>query len=120
MRKLSVLLDVVAILIFVVIGRHVHDHGVNIRGLASTAWPFLVGLGLGVGWLVLTRQRRSITTLRGGVVVWLSTVALGMILRVISGQGTAFAFIVVALVFLGLCMLGWRAAFARNRRLRAR
>ena len=31
-----------------------------------------------------------------------------MVLRVIAGQGTAFAFIVVALVFLGLFMLGWR------------
>lgn len=118
MRKLSVVLDVVAILIFVAIGRRVHDHGVNVRGLASTAWPFLVGLG--VGWLVLTRQRRSITTLAGGVVVWLSTVVVGMILRVVSGQGTAFAFIVVALAFLGLFMLGWRAAFASARRLRTR
>jgi hypothetical protein len=29
-------------------------------------------------------------------------------LRVVSGQGTAFAFIVVALAFLGLFLLGWR------------
>jgi hypothetical protein len=33
-----------------------------------------------------------------------------MVLRVVSGQGTAFAFIIVALAFLGLLMLGWRAA----------
>lgn len=118
MRRSSAVVDVVVILIFVAIGRRVHDHGVNIRGLASTAWPFLVGLG--AGWLVLIRQRRSITTLSGGVVVWLSTVTLGMILRVVAGQGTAFAFIVVALVFLGLFMLGWRAAFAGARRLGAR
>jgi hypothetical protein len=31
-----------------------------------------------------------------------------MILRVVSGQGTAVAFIIVALAFLGLCFLGWR------------
>jgi hypothetical protein len=31
-----------------------------------------------------------------------------MVLRVVSGQGTAIAFIVVALVFLGLFLLGWR------------
>jgi hypothetical protein len=35
-------------------------------------------------------------------------VALGMTFRVISGQGTAVAFIVVALAFLGLFLLGWR------------
>jgi hypothetical protein len=32
-----------------------------------------------------------------------------MVLRVVAGQGTAFAFVVVALVFLGLFLLGWRA-----------
>jgi hypothetical protein len=31
-----------------------------------------------------------------------------MVLRVVSGQGTAIAFIVVALVFLALFLLGWR------------
>ena len=31
-----------------------------------------------------------------------------MVLRVISGQGTAAAFIAVALVFLALFLLGWR------------
>ena len=39
---------------------------------------------------------------------WLGAVALGMVLRVVSGQGTAFAFILVALAFLGLFLLGWR------------
>jgi len=42
-------------------------------------------------------------------VSWLGTVALGMVLRVVSGQGTAVTFIIVALVFLGLTQLGWRA-----------
>ena len=36
-----------------------------------------------------------------------------MILRVIAGQGTAFAFVVVALVFLGAAMLGLRLASSR-------
>ena len=31
-----------------------------------------------------------------------------MIFRVVSGQGTAVAFIAVALVFLALFLLGWR------------
>ncbi|MHB1087424.1 MAG: DUF3054 domain-containing protein [Acidimicrobiales bacterium] len=113
MKRLGVILDVVAILVFVAIGRRVHDHGVSARGLASTAWPFLVGLA--AGWFVLIRQHRSITTLSGGVVIWISTVVLGMILRVLSGQGTAFAFIVVAFVFLGLCMFAWRVVLVRAR-----
>ncbi len=32
-----------------------------------------------------------------------------MALRVVSGQGTAVAFIAVALAFLGMELLGWRA-----------
>lgn len=43
-----------------------------------------------------------------GVLVCVSTVALGMALRVVSGQGTAVAFVLVALGFLGAVMLGWR------------
>ena len=34
-----------------------------------------------------------------------------------SGQGTAFAFILVALAFLGLFMLGWRLAVRLGGRL---
>jgi hypothetical protein len=43
-----------------------------------------------------------------GIGAWLGTVAVGMVLRVVSGQGTAFAFVLVALGFLGLFLLGWR------------
>ena len=39
---------------------------------------------------------------------WLGAVVLGMVFRVVSGQGTAPAFIGVALAFLGLFLLGWR------------
>ena len=48
-----------------------------------------------------------------GLGAWISTVAVGMLLRVVSGQGTAAAFIVVALAFLGLFMLGWRLLAGR-------
>ncbi len=114
MKRLSVVLDVIAVLGFVAIGRRVHDHGVSARGLLSTAWPFLSGLG--VGWLVLLRQHRSLSTLSGGLVVWITTVVLGMVLRVVAGQGTAFAFIIVAFVFLGLFMFAWRVVLTRTQR----
>jgi Protein of unknown function (DUF3054) len=32
------------------------------------------------------------------------------VLRVVAGQGTAAAFMLVALAFLGLFLLGWRVA----------
>jgi ABC-type Na+ efflux pump permease subunit len=42
-----------------------------------------------------------------------------MTLRVVSGQGTAFAFVLVALGFLGLAMLGWRLVDIATSRARS-
>lgn len=106
MAKVSVALDLVMVLVFVAIGRAAHAHGLAIVGLASTTWPFLAALA--AGWLTLAVTRRDGMTLSSGLVVWISTVALGMAFRVIAGQGTAVAFVFVALGFLGLTMLGWR------------
>jgi DUF3054 family protein len=117
MGKVAVALDIVTVLVFVAIGRTAHADGVTIAGLASTAWPFLAGLAL--GWLALTRGRRDGTALSSGLVVWISTVVLGMVFRVVSGQGTAVAFVFVALGFLGLTMLGWRAVVVGARRWRS-
>ncbi len=104
--RLAVVLDVCCVLIFVIIGRASHTKGESLAGIASTAWPFLSGLG--VGWLAARGWRRPLAIRPQGLAIWLCTVALGMILRVVSGQGTAVAFIVVALVFLALFLLGWR------------
>lgn len=111
-------LDVVCVLVFVSIGRSVHDHGVNVGGITSTAWPFLSGLAVGWG-AVAARQLRG-RSLHSGVVVCISTVAVGMVLRVVASQGTAFAFVLVALGFLGLAMLGWRLVAAGLARMRSR
>ena len=104
--RVAVVLDGCCVLIFVVIGRASHTKGESLAGIASTSWPFLCGLA--VGWAASRAWRRPLALRPTGLAVWLSTVALGMILRVVAGQGTAVAFILVALVFLGLFLLGWR------------
>jgi Protein of unknown function (DUF3054) len=104
--RVAVALDVLCVLLFVVIGRASHTRGESLAGIASTAWPFLCGLA--AGWAASRAWRRPLALRPAGLVVWLCTVALGMILRVVSGQGTAVAFIIVALAFLGLFLLGWR------------
>lgn len=114
------MLDVLAVVVFVVIGRASHHHGETAGGIASTAWPFAVGMG--VGWaLVALRARRRSTfpwSMTNGAIVCVATVALGMVLRVVSGQGTAAAFVAVATGFLGAVMVGGRAVLgARHRRL---
>lgn len=110
MARVAAVLDACCVLVFVVIGRASHTRGEALAGIASTAWPFLAALA--AGWVLARAWRRPLALAPAGVVVWLATVALGMVLRVVSGQGTAAAFIVVALVFLGLFLLGWRALAA--------
>lgn len=100
------LLDICCVLIFVIIGRASHTRGEALGGIASTSWPFLAGLA--AGWVAARAWRRPLALRPAGVVVWLCTVALGMVLRVVSGQGTELAFVIVALAFLGLFLLGWR------------
>jgi len=108
---LALLADVCCVLIFVVIGRANHHAGDTLAGVASTSWPFLVGLAVGEAatraWL------RPFALIPAGVGVWLATVAIGQALRVVAGQGTAVAFIIVSLLFLGLFLLGWRAVAQR-------
>jgi FtsH-binding integral membrane protein len=104
--KRALIFDCCCVLLFVVIGRASHAKGESLGGIASTAWPFLVGLA--GGWLAARAWRRPFGLFPAGVGAWLGAVILGMVLRVVSGQGTAVAFIGVALAFLGLFLLGWR------------
>ncbi|HXF20822.1 MAG TPA: DUF3054 domain-containing protein [Streptosporangiaceae bacterium] len=101
--------DFCCVLVFVAIGRANHHDGGGLAGFWDTLWPFAAGLVIGL--LVTRFWRRPTALLPTGVGVWLSTVAAGMILRVLAGQGTALAFILVTLVFLGLFQLGWRLAW---------
>jgi hypothetical protein len=115
---MSLLADLVIVLVFVIIGRVTHDHGVYLRGVLSTAWPFVTGLA--IGWLAIRATGRSGTRPRDGGILCLYTVVVGMTLRVVAGQGTAFAFILVALGFLGALMIGWRVLVSAMRRRLAR
>jgi peptidoglycan/LPS O-acetylase OafA/YrhL len=115
-RALAV--DVALVVVFVLIGRRSHEESGALLGLARTAWPFLAGLA--AGWLAARAWRRPLRLWPEAVVVWLATVALGMVLRVVSGQGTAFSFVVVTLVVLAVFLLGWRALLPVAARLRTR
>lgn len=100
--------DIVAVLVFCALGRRSHDEGVNISGVAATAWPFLTGTL--VGWLVSRGWRRPTAVAPTGVIVWVSTVVVGMVLRKASSASVAAAFIIVASTVTAVLLLGWRAA----------
>jgi FtsH-binding integral membrane protein len=104
--RLAGIVDCCCVLAFVIIGRASHAKGESVAGIASTAWPFLAGL-VG-GWLAARAWRRPLAIVPAGLGAWLGAAGLGMVLRVVAGQGTAVAFVGVALAFLGLFLLGWR------------
>ncbi|MEE2031795.1 DUF3054 domain-containing protein [Rhodococcus chondri] len=112
MRKYApaLLVDVVLVVVFAALGRSSHDEGLDLVGIASTAWPFLGGLT--AGWFLTAWLYRdkfdALAAVPTGLLVWISTLAVGMLLRAVTGQGTATAFVIVATLFLGVFLIGWR------------
>ena len=107
--------DVVGIIVFVTIGRRNHDEGVAPAGVIETAAPFVIAAL--VGWLV-ARGWKSPVAVGTGAIIWVTTVALGMVLRkLVFDDGTATAFVIVATVFTGAVLNGWRLA-VRTRQAR--
>lgn len=96
--------DLVLVAIFAALGRHAHEQ--SPWGILETAWPFLVGVL--IGWVVVRAHRRPAAVFPIGVAIWLSAEIVGMLLRMLTGQGTALAFVLVSLGVLGLFLLGYR------------
>ncbi|MEU6579737.1 DUF3054 domain-containing protein [Nocardia sp. NPDC046763] len=120
MKKLvPFVVDVALVVVFCAIGRRSHDEAIG-AGLLRTVWPF--GTGLLLGWVIalaLAAGREGVSAVRRfdgravwptGVIVWLSTLVGGMLLRAASDQGLAVSFFLVAATFLALFLIGWRAA----------
>jgi hypothetical protein len=107
-RPAWLVMDVIGVLVFCTVGRRSHAEGITLSGVATTAWPFLTGTVL--GWLASRGWRRPTAVAPTGVVVWLSTVLVGMALRKASSAGVAVSFVVVAASVTAILLLGWRAA----------
>ena len=101
--------DVLAVLVFCAVGRRSHAEGVTVAGVIGTAWPFLTGTL--TGWLLSRAWLRPTALSPTGLTVWIATVAVGMALRALTGQGVAVSFVVVASTVTALLLLGWRLAW---------
>jgi peptidoglycan/LPS O-acetylase OafA/YrhL len=111
---IALVADIVCVIVFCTIGRRSHAEGLTVSGVAHTAWPFLAGAA--VGWLLIGGWRRPFTVIPTGAVVWVCTVAVGMLLRKATSAGVSASFVVVASLSTAVLLLGWRAAAALFRR----
>jgi hypothetical protein len=102
---LALAADVVAVVVFAAIGRLSHAEPDDLLGLAATAAPFL--LGLGVAWL-LPVVRTDPAGLRAGAVALTLTVVLGLLVRAGFTGSLPLSFAIVTTVALGVLLLGWR------------
>lgn len=100
--------DVVCVLVFAAVGRRTHAEADAVFALLATAGPFLVGLA--AGWLA-ARGWRAPLALRTGVVVWLTTVIVGLAVRFAFTDRLPITFVVVVTCSLAV-LLGWRAVAA--------
>lgn len=108
-ERAALLADLGCVLVFAAAGRL--SHGEGLAGTWGTAWPFLVGTGLGWTAVVALRRRRPVApgTALAGLVVLAGAVVPGMVIRGASGSGgTPLPFVVTTTVFLGVLLLGWR------------
>jgi hypothetical protein len=118
MQRLAWLgVDVVGVLVFCAVGRRSHAEGLSVAGVATTAWPFLIGTV--IGWLASRGWQRPTAVVPTGVVVWLCTVVIGMVLRRASSAGVAASFVVVAATVTAVLLLGWRVAVGLTLRRRS-
>ena len=110
-RWIALFADVACVLVFVVLGRRSHDEGNGLMSALGVAAPFLIGLA--IAWAASPAVRRNPRSLRAGVDVWLATAVIGVVLRWFAwDRGVAVSFVIVAVLFLGFFMLGWRVVSA--------
>lgn len=112
-----VIADLACVLVFAFAGKTSHEASDSDWVVLAIVWPFALAVVLVHAGLVL-RGRQTRRLWPEGAVILAVTYLVGMLLRVASGRGIAVAFLIVAVLFLALTMLGWRglAQLALRRR----
>jgi Protein of unknown function (DUF3054) len=105
--RLAFLGDVLVLVVFVVVGRRSHDEGSGLESFFRVWWPFALGLVVGT---VATRLWKHPFEWRRVIGTSLVTVAVGVLLRIaVQERDFKVSFVIVATIFIGGAMLGWRA-----------
>ena len=98
----TAIVDVVAVVVFVALGRRNHDEGTALSGVLGVAAPFLIALV--ASWVGLRTWNEPFTR-RSWVATWAITVIVGLLLRrVVFDRGIATPFIIVAAITIGVLL----------------
>lgn len=98
----TAIVDVVAVVVFVAIGRRNHDEGTTLSGVLGVAAPFLIALG--ISWIGLRTWREPFNR-ASLVATWIITVVIGLLLRrLVFDRGIATPFVIVATITLGVLL----------------
>ena len=98
----TAIVDVVAVVVFVAIGRRNHDEGTALSGVLGVAAPFLIALG--ISWIGLRTWREPFNR-ASLIATWIITVFVGLLLRrLVFDRGIATPFIIVATITLGVLL----------------
>ncbi|AEF42579.1 putative conserved transmembrane protein [Hoyosella subflava DQS3-9A1] len=106
---LAVIVDVIAVVAFATAGRLHHEEAANMAGVVSTSLPFLVGLA--AGWITVLKALENahpLAVFPTGIALWAWTMVGGVIIRLLSGEGAALAFVLTAALVTGALLIGWR------------
>lgn len=114
MVGLSLLADVLAVVVFAVLGRRSHAEGLDVAGVLGTAAPFLAGLVAGWG---AGRLWRAPATLVSGLWAVGGAAVVGLGLRAVVIGRLPWTFALVATVSLVVLLFSWRLLVLATRHL---
>lgn len=107
-------IDFVLVVLFIAIG--LLSHRESLINLPATAAPFILAMlaaHLGV-WVV--KSRRQLPLMLEGFMLWVTTLVLGIGIRLSFGDTAATPFVIVSAVTLLVFLLGWRCLLLVIRR----
>ena len=113
--------DVIAVLVFSILGRGAHNRTPGIAGVLETAWPFL--LALAVAWIVRLVWKSGAAPLSMATAgyLWAVTLIGGMLIRgLATGRIPHWSFMIVVAIALAVLFFGWRTLAGLIRRRTAR
>lgn len=105
-QPVRAVIDLALVLLFITIGLTSHQEPLS--QLLVTAAPFLLATCAGHLGVWAVSSRRQLPLLLEGFMMWITTLVLGLGLRLSFGDTAATAFVVVSALTLLVFLVGWR------------